>query len=144
MTIHRLAGRADERGSMSIELLILTPALVAAILVIVAGSRYAEAREETNSAAFAAARAASLAPDASGALAAGRAAAVHEMSDRGLSCARLDVNVDTHDFAPGGTIRVTVTCVTDLGDLSGFVLMPGHKSFRSTATVPLDQHRSFS
>jgi hypothetical protein len=129
---------------MSIELLILTPAQVAAVLLIAAGSRFASAREETSSAAFAAARAASLTTNAAAALAAGRTAAAQEMSDRGQSCARLGVSVDVHSFTPGGSIRATVTCITDLADLSGFGLLPGHKTFTSAATVPLDQHRDFS
>jgi hypothetical protein len=66
------------------------------------------------------------------------------MTDRGQACAELDVRIDVHDFVAGGSIRATVTCVTDLADLTGFGLLPGHKSFTTTATVPLDQHRDFT
>jgi hypothetical protein len=119
------------------------PALVAAIMVIAAGARFVDAREETSSAAFAAARAASLTTNQEAAVAAGRDAARQAMSDRGQSCASLDVTIDAHDFAPGGTIRATVTCLADLSDLSGIGILPGHKSFTATASVPLDQHREF-
>jgi Flp pilus assembly protein TadG len=134
----------DERGSMSIEIVLLTPALVAAIIVIAAGARFVDAREETSGAAFAAARAASLTSNQEAAVAAGTEAARHAMSDRGQSCATLDVTIDAHDFAPGGTIRATVSCLADLSDLSGFGILPGHKTFTATAAVPLDQHRDFS
>jgi Flp pilus assembly protein TadG len=134
----------DERGSMSLELVMLTPALVAAIMVIAMGARFVDAREDTSSAAFAAARAASLTTNQEAAVAAGRTAARQAMSDRGQSCTRLAVTIDAHAFTPGGTIRATVTCVADLSDLSGFGIAAGHKTFTATAAVPLDQHRDFS
>jgi Flp pilus assembly protein TadG len=129
-----------ERGSMSIEMVLLTPVLVACILVIAAGARYVDARDQTSSAAFAAARAASLTGDQQAAQAAGRAAATHSLADRGQACASLRVHIDAHAFHPGGQLRATVICVADLSDLSGFGL-PGHKSFASTAVVPIEEHR---
>lgn len=134
--------RRDEHGVMAIELLILTPLLVAAILVIVAGARYVDARGQTNSAAYAAARAASLTSNQQAAVHAGTTAAEQSMSHRGDACATLTVVVDAGDFAPGGDVTATVTCVADLSDLVGFGL-PGSKTFTSTAVVPLDQHRVF-
>ena len=129
-----------ERGSMSIELVLLTPVLVACILVIAAGARYVDARGQTASAAFAAARAASLTSDQAAAVAAGRAAASRSRASRGRACVRLDVHVDAAAFQPGGQLRATVTCVADLSDLSGLGL-PGHKTFTCTAVVPLEEHR---
>ena len=70
-TVRGDAMRRDERGAMAIELVILTPALVAAIMVIAAGARYVDARGQTNSAAFAAARAASLTTNQEAAVAGG-------------------------------------------------------------------------
>ena len=129
-----------ERGSMSIEMVLLTPALVAAILVIAAGARYVDARGQTSSAAFAAARAASLTTDAQAAVAAGRRAAERSLADRGQACSRLSVRIDAGAFQPGGQMRATVTCVADLSDLSGLGL-PGHTSLTSTAVVPIEEHR---
>lgn len=132
----------DERGSMAIEAVLLTPLLVAAIMVIVAGSRYVDARGQTNHAAYAAARAASLTTNHDAAVAAGRKAAVHSMVNRGLACSRLEVAIDAGEFRPGGTVRATVECVADLSDLSGIAL-PGTKTFTFTAVVPLEEHRVF-
>ena len=127
---------------MAIEMVFLTPALVACILVIAAGARYVDARGQTINAAFSTARAASLTTNQHDALAAGRRAATRSLAERGQACASLTVVINAGDFAPGGTIRATITCVTDLADLSG-VGLPGHKTFTATATVPLERHREF-
>jgi len=126
---------------MSIELVLLTPVLVGCILVIAAGARYVDARGQTSSAAFAAARAASLTADQSAAVAAGRSAATRALAERGQACSRLTVSINAGAFHPGGQVRATVTCVADLSDLGGGVALPGHKSFTSTAVVPLEEHR---
>lgn len=132
--------RRDERGVMAIEIAILTPALVAAIMVIAAGARYVDASGQTNSAAYAAARAASLTTNQEAAVQAGRNAAEDSMSQRGRACTAPSVAIDAGDFTPGGAVRATVTCVADLSDLVGFGL-PGSKTFTFTAVVPLEQHR---
>lgn len=129
-----------ELGSMSIEMVILTPALVACTLAIAAGARYVDAQGQTSGAAFVAARAASLTADQETAIAAGRRAATRSLADRGQSCARLVVSIDAAEFHPGGSLRATVTCVADLSDLTGFGLA-GTRSFTSTAVVPIEEHR---
>lgn len=135
--------RRNERGAMAIEVVILTPALVAAIMVIAAGARYVDARGQVNSAAYAAARAASLTTNQEAAVQAGTKAAKQSMSQRGLACASLTVSVDAADFNPGGDVRATVRCVADLSDLAGVGPIPGSKTFTFTAVVPLEQHRDF-
>ncbi|KRA37945.1 MULTISPECIES: TadE/TadG family type IV pilus assembly protein [unclassified Nocardioides] len=125
---------------MAIEAVILTPALVAAIIVIVAGGRYVDARGQANHAAYAAARAASLTTNQEAAVQAGTQAAQDSMADRGLACSTLKVDIDAGDFSPGGNVRVTVTCHADLSDLSGIGL-PGTKTFVFSAVAPLELHR---
>ena len=134
--------RRDERGVMAIEAVLLTPALVAAIILIVAGARYVDARGQTNHAAYAAARAASLATNQEAAVQAGEKAAEDSMSDRGQACADLVVVINAGDFVPGGSVRATVTCTADLSDLVGIGL-PGEETFTFSAVVPLEQHRDF-
>jgi hypothetical protein len=128
---------------MAIEVVILTPALVAAIMVIAGGARYVDARGQVNSAAYAAARAASLTTNQEAAVQAGTKAAEQSMSQRGLACASLTVSVDAGDFNPGGDVSATVTCVADLSDVAGVGAIPGSKTFTFTAVVPLEQHREF-
>lgn len=132
----------NERGAMAIELVLLTPALVAAIMMIAGGARYVDARGQANSAAHAAARAASLTTNQEAAVAAGEAAADQSMAQRGHACASLDVDIDAGEFEPGGSVRATVTCTSDLSDLVGFGL-PGSKTFTFTAVAPLERHRDF-
>lgn len=131
----------NERGVMAIEVVILTPLLVAAIMVIAAGARYVDARGQVNDAAYAAARAASLTTNQDAAREAGIQAARDSMADRGKACSTLTVHVDAGEFVPGGDVTARVTCVADLSDIAGFGL-PGHKTFTFEAVAPLDQHRS--
>jgi len=135
--------RRDERGVMAIEVVILTPALVAAIMVIAAGGRYVDARGQVNASAYAAARAASLTTNQEAAVQAGTMAARQSMSERGLACSSLSVTVDAADFSPGGDVRATVRCVADLSDVMGVGAIPGSKMFTFSATVPLEEHRDF-
>lgn len=135
--------KRTEHGSMSIEVIVLTPVLVGAIMVIAAGARYVDARGQVNHAAYAAARAASLTTNQEAALDAGTQAAQRSMSGRGYACALLKVTVDAGEFVPGGRVRATVTCVADLTDLAGFGL-PGSKRFTFTAVAPIEVHRSSS
>jgi Flp pilus assembly protein TadG len=128
---------------MAVELVVLTPALVACILAVAAGARYEDARGQTSTAAYAAARAASLTTNHDAAVEAGRRAAARSLADRGPGCATLMVVINAGEFHAGGSIRATVTCIADLADLTGLGL-PGHKAFTATATVPLEQHRDFS
>ena len=132
--------RRDETGSMSLEMVLLVPILVGAILVIAGGARLVDARGHVGTAAAAAARAASLESDAGAAASAGKHAGSLAMSDGGPGCADLAVHLDTHAFRPGGYVRATVTCVADLSDLAGFGL-PGSKTFTATSVVPIETHR---
>jgi Flp pilus assembly protein TadG len=132
--------RREENGFMAVELVMLTPLLLGAIMIIIGASRYVDARDQVSAAAFAAGRAASLTSNADEAYQRGRAAAAGALAERGPSCATLRVGVNTANFTPGGSVRVTVTCVADLSDVVGFGL-PGHKAFTITAVVPIDVHR---
>lgn len=146
MTASRLRHRRDhpdgQRGSMSIELVLITPVLVGLVLTVAGAARYVEARNQVNAASYAAARAASLEATKPEAIAAGEQAADRALEDRGRSCATLEVTVQTSDFQAGGAMRVTVTCTADLSDVVGFGL-PGAKKFTHTAIVPIEETRRF-
>ena len=134
--------RRNERGAMAIEAVLLTPVLVAAIMMIAAGSRYVDARSQTNHAAYAAARAASLTTNQQAAVQAGKKVAEQSMAERGRACADLKVDIDAGDFNRGGTVQATVACTADLSDFVGIGL-PGLKTFTFTAVIPLEEHRDF-
>ena len=106
-------GDAD-RGSSTVELVVVTPIVIALLLLVVAFGRYAHGRQLVEQAAAAAARAASLSPTAVLAGDRARRAAAASLSDAGVSCASMDAAVDAADFRAGGTVTVTVTCRADL------------------------------
>lgn len=135
--------RRDERGSLSVEMVALTPLLVGCILTIAGGARFVDAADQVQATAAIAARAASLEPTAPEASAAGRAAAQRALADRGQSCVDLDVSVDVESFVAGGAVHTTVTCRAELSDLVGFGL-PGSRTFTGSSVVPLERHRVFS
>ena len=132
-----------ERGSTALELTLLAPVLLAVLMLVVGLGRMAHARQQVESIAADAARAASLARDPAASRDEARTAAELSRDDADLSCVTLDVHVDTGDYRPGGTIRVVVTCTADLSDVAVSGL-PGHRTFTATAVAPLENFRSMS
>lgn len=133
--------RRNERGASGLELAIIAPVAIALVLMVIGFGRMALAKQEVTSAAHEAARSASLERGAGAASGTGEQAARRTLADRGLSCARLSVNVDTSRYEAGGSVTASVTCVARLSDL-GMGFMPGSKTYRSTATVPIEQFRA--
>lgn len=132
--------RAD-RGSVSVELTVLAPVVIALLCLVVGLGRIADADGQVTGAARDAARAASLQHSAAAAQAAALDAARADLTDAGVSCGRFDVAVDTAAFIAGGVVRVTVRCTTALADvvISG---LPGSKTLASTAAAPIDRYTS--
>lgn len=147
MTAIRLRGlrrlRSDEAGSVTAELVLLTPLLILLLLFVVALGRLAGARLDVEGAAAQAARAASIASDPSSAVAMARQTASAALGSDDVTCGELTVSTDTAQFAPGGSVAVTVTCVVGLSDLTGLRL-PASESVTSTATSVIDTYRSGS
>ena len=135
------AAAQDERGSTALELTLLAPVLLTMLLLVVGLGRMAHARQQVESIAADAARAASLSRDPHTSIIDARAAADASRGDADLSCTSLDVDVDITSFQPGGTVRVEVTCTADLSDvaMSG---LPGKRSFEATAVAPIESYRS--
>jgi hypothetical protein len=94
-------------------------------------------------AATAAARTASLANTPAQAQTAAQQEAAADLAQAGISCqSSPPPTVDTSQFYAGGQVRVTITCVTNLSDLT-VVGFPGHKTLSASATAPLEQYRQF-
>jgi Flp pilus assembly protein TadG len=135
------AGRArDECGATAVELVLMASVLVGFIMTVVGAGRFVDGRSQVNDAAYAAARAASLAPDLDAAREAGQKAAQESLAERGKACATLTVSLAGTDFRTAGHVNAEVTCQADLSDVVGFGL-PGTKSFTATAVVPIEQYR---
>ena len=131
----------DERGSVTTELVLLTPLLILLLLFVVALGRLSGARLDVDGAAAQAARAASIARDPATATAMATQTATAALGSAHVTCAQLTVNTDTAQFAPGGSVAVTVTCHVALSDLTGLRL-PASEPVSSTATAAIDVYRA--
>jgi Flp pilus assembly protein TadG len=129
-----------ETGSASLELVLITPALVVLLLLVVMGGRYAQARADVDSAARDAARAGSIARGTDSAEADGEAAARARLREGGVTCRTLTVAVDTSQFRAGGSVTATLSCTVDLGDLTGLAV-PASRTFSARFTEPVDVYR---
>lgn len=136
--------RGGERGSVSLELVILAPGLLLVIGLLIYGGRLELAKQSIQSAASQAAREASIARTQPQANSTAAATATRSLAEQGLDCITSSVSVDTSGFAsPAGTpatITAEVTCVLQLSDLS-VPGLPGSKTVTATADSPLDTYR---
>ncbi|MFD9517905.1 TadE family protein [Streptomyces sp. NPDC059979] len=134
----------EDRGSYSVETVILAPAIIALMLLMIAFGRVTDASGAVDSAARAAARAASLEREAGAAEAAGAAAADRSLTGEGIRCASSSVSVDTSgyglDIGQEATVRVTVACTAPLGEI-GLPGLPGSRTLQSSWTSPIDSYR---
>lgn len=137
----------SDRGSATLELVTLTPALLLIVLVVIMAGRLAMAHQAVEAVAETAARTASIARTASAARSSATAAAADSLANQRLNCTSSTVNVDTSGFAkPVGTpatITATISCTVNLADLS-LPGVPGSWDVTATASSPLDTYRERS
>jgi Flp pilus assembly protein TadG len=133
--------RRDETGSVTAELVLLTPLLILLLLFVVALGRLSGARLDVDGAAAQAARAASIARDPATATAMAQQTATAALGSDHVTCAQLTVNTDTSQFTPGGSVAVTVTCSVSLSDLTGLRL-PASEQISDRFVAVIDQYRS--
>jgi Flp pilus assembly protein TadG len=135
----------DDRGSYTLELAVLAPALLVLLGFIVAAGRVALAGSTVDGVARDAARAASLARTPAAAQAAAQTTATETAAQQNIDCTNLAVHVDTGGFStPVGepaSVVVHVTCTAPLGDLA-IPGLPGHKTLTASFTSPLDPYRA--
>lgn len=139
------SSRWMDRGSVSVELTLMVPALMLVLGLLIAGGRIWFAKTTVNEAAQTAARAGSLSRSAEGAAVAGRAAGQQSMATGGLACADESVTVGTAGFSvPVGTpatITSSIQCRVRLADLL-LPVIPGSIQLRATGSAALDTYRS--
>lgn len=132
--------RGVEEGSVTTELVLVTPVLLLLLAFVVLAGRVGGVQQQVIAAADEAARAASLRATAG----AGQVAAVEvaegNLADAGVSCRDVGVGVDTSAFGRGGHVGVTVTCAVGLDDVA-FVGLPGQRRFTATSTEVIDRFR---
>jgi Flp pilus assembly protein TadG len=141
VSIDRRYGVHQQRGSLTVELVVLTPVIVLFVLTALAFGRFELAREQVIGAARAAAEAASVAPSAAAAQPAAVAAAMPIVTDGAHSCTQLDVVTQTENFVPGGSVRVTVSCQISFADLL-IPGVPGQTQVSAVVSAPIDPFRS--
>ena len=131
---------ANDRGSLSLELVVLGPAILAILALVLVGGRVALASQAVAQAAAQAARDASQQPTAAAASVAAKARADSVLAGQGLDCTGTAVTVDAAALAapPGvpGAVSVTVECEVAWGDLA--VIGSGTRTLHATGRAPID------
>ncbi|MGQ4732608.1 TadE/TadG family type IV pilus assembly protein [Streptomyces sp. Ju416(a)] len=137
-------GLRRDRGSYSLETAILAPVMISLLLMMVAFGRVTEADGAVDSAARAAARAASLERDAGSAQNAARAAADRSLHGEGITCTVSSVEVDTGGFSldlgVDAMVTATIACTANLSDI-GLPGLPGAKTLTASWSSPIDTYR---
>jgi Flp pilus assembly protein TadG len=131
----------SERGSATVELVLITPVLVLLMLFAVAAGRFSVARNQVNEAARDAAREASTWRSPGAASSHGVERGLASLAASRVSCRSPGVAIDTSGLRPGGAVVADVTCTVDLGDLLGLRL-GGAKTFKARAVAVVDTFRS--
>jgi Flp pilus assembly protein TadG len=132
-----VGGGADggrEEGSVSVELVLLTPLFLLVIALLVLCGRVMDVRLQAASLAHQAARAASTQADPRRA----QAAVDAILAQPGTGCPHPVAAVDTGRWAPGGIVTVTVTCSPDLAALTLLPLRDG-VPITASFTSPIDR-----
>lgn len=131
----RRAGR--DRGSMSLEMVLVTPVFVGFLLFLAGAGRMVDAQSQVDGAARDAVRAASIARSSPSAQDLADEAAAAGLRGHDWCSGGPIVATDVSDWGPGGRVEVTITCDVDLGDLS-FIGLPGVKRLQGHALAPID------
>ncbi|PVC82013.1 TadE/TadG family type IV pilus assembly protein [Streptomyces sp. CS014] len=140
-------GLRRDRGSYSLETAILAPVMISLLLLMVAFGRVTEADGAVDSAARAAARAASLERDAGSAQSAALAAADRSLHGEGITCTVSSVEIDTGGFSldlgVDAVVTATIACTANLSDI-GLPGLPGAKTLTASWSSPIDTYRGRS
>ena len=126
----------SERGTMSIEMVVLVPVLLLITMVAVAGGRIVSAQGMVEAASRDAARAASMERS----VGAASTAANRSLSQADTANASCSAGVDVGGFRRGGAVTVSVSCRVKLSDL-GLVFLPGTTVVKAESSAPVDQWR---
>lgn len=130
----------DELGSVTTEMVLLTPVLLLLLAFIVFVGRVGGIQQQVIAAIDQAARAASLVGTSGAAEHVATDTVASNLADAGIACQDLTVHVDTSTFQRGGHVSVTATCDIGLDDVV-FAGLPGQRSFTATATEVIDVYR---
>ena len=132
----RLRDRDSERGSVSVELVLLAPIIGVLLVVVVAVGRVENARADIEGAARSAARDLSIARDPLAAIGRVRDATASMVRVGEPGCRQFTFNA-TIDRT---NVAVDISCVADL-DQDNILPLPGSMTLSASATEVLDAYR---
>jgi Flp pilus assembly protein TadG len=133
----------DSAGSATLELAVLTPALLALVALTIAAGRITHSESQVDGAARDAARAASLQRSLATARAAAESTVAASLADHDVTCRSIGVDITGNYAAPVGTpasVRVVVGCRVSLSDVA-LPGLPGNKTLRAEYTSVIDTYR---
>jgi len=128
-------------GSLTVELVVLTPVLFMLALTAVIFGRVSESHQQVVNAATAGAETAAILPDPASAQSDAAIDAAVDVGGQANRCIHLQVSTDVSHFDASGYVTVTVQCVVGLADVS-VPGVPGSMTVRASARAPIDPYRS--
>jgi Flp pilus assembly protein TadG len=134
--------RHAQRGSATVELLVVAVALLAFTGGLMGIGRLTNTRTALAGVAREAARAAADAPTATQAVRSGQQRARQVAAGYGLNPDRLQVAIDPAGLLRGGTLSVTASYHVPLDDLPTLRLLPGQVTLTARQLEPIDPHKS--
>lgn len=123
-----------ERGSATVELVLLTPVLMTLVMFVVIAGRSGESAIEVHHAADQAARAASMVHPRSMQAVAERVAR-DDLSSNGVGCAETSIGVALNKSKFSRSVTVSVDCVVNRGGLDLLGLRERHTNAESTEVI---------
>jgi Flp pilus assembly protein TadG len=134
--------RSRERGTATVELLVVAIALLAFTGGLIGVGRLASARAALAGVAREAARAAANATTPTQAIRTGHQRGHQVAAGYQLDPGRLQVTVDPAGLLRGGTLTVTASYQVPLDDLPTIDLLPGQLTLAARHQEPIDPHKS--
>jgi Flp pilus assembly protein TadG len=138
-----------DRGSATVEMVIMLPAAIGMMVAIAAYGKVALAQQAVDTAAFEAARTASISRTATEANTQGKAAATTSLRNQKITCLPSPAtSIGTTGFAVragnNASVSARVICKANLSDIVDLpdVLVPNSVTLTASFTSPLDTYRS--
>jgi Flp pilus assembly protein TadG len=142
MTTHQATTHRAQRGSATMELLVVAVGLLAFTAGLVGIGRLTNTRAALAGVAREAARVAVEAPTPDSAIRTGERRARLGAAGYRLDPARLQVTVNPAGLTPGGILTVTCSYRVPLDDLPAIGLLPGQVTLTARQLEPIDPHKS--
>lgn len=132
----------SERGSATVELLVLSVLLMTLFAFGVAAGRWAEAKIAIDDAASSAAIAAAQSPTWSVGEQRATQAAATVLASHGITCVNggAEVTSPESSFAPRGVVSIQVTCAVSSADVA-FPGIPGSVTVSGSSSSPIEAYR---